>query len=83
LNTSTTRARSLLLLLGAVLSVGALYAGGIPYADYEIHYGRFGWGPFEAVFLVNYLLFGTLAVGLAGGALAGLAGNGTIEERPS
>lgn len=69
------RARALLALLGAVLCLGALYAGGVPYAGYEIHYGRFGWGPFELAFLVNYLLLGLTAVGLAGAAAALLAGD--------
>ena len=54
--------------------MAALYAGGIPYASCEIHYGRFGWGPFEAVFLVNYLLFGVTAIGLGGAGVASLAG---------
>jgi hypothetical protein len=66
----------LLLLLGAVLCVAALFAGGLPYAGYEVHYGRFGWGPYEAVFLVNYLLLGGVAVGLAGTAIALGGGEG-------
>lgn len=69
------RTRVLLLLLGALLLVGALFAGGLPYAGYEVQYGRFGWGPYEAVFLVNYLLLGGAAVGLAAAAVALGAGD--------
>ena len=67
--------RVIALAAGAALSLGALYAGGIPYAGYEVHYGRFGWGPFELAFLVNYLVFGTIAVALGGAALALAAGH--------
>jgi hypothetical protein len=45
--------RAITLAAGAALSLGALYAGGIPYAGYEVHYGRFGWGPFELAFLAT------------------------------
>ncbi len=62
--------RAFTLAAGAALSLGALYAGGIPYAGYEVHYGRFGWGPFELAFLVNYLVFGTIAIALGGAAIA-------------
>ena len=62
--------RAFTLAAGAALSLGALYAGGTPYAGYEVHYGRFGWGPFELAFLVNYLVFGTIAIALGGAAIA-------------
>jgi hypothetical protein len=56
----------------------ALWVGGVPYQGYQVLYGRFGWGPGETAFLVNYLLLGTAAVGCLGLAAARAWGPGLV-----
>ncbi|MFQ5519822.1 MAG: glycosyltransferase family 39 protein [Candidatus Methylomirabilia bacterium] len=71
----TPRARVLALTLAAAFSLAALMAGGLVYFNYQIVYGRFGWSLPEGAFLLNYLLFGVLAVGCLAAAVAFTAGD--------
>jgi len=68
------RGQALLCILGAVACIVMLYVAGIPYAIYQIQYGYLGSGPGETAFLVNYLLYGTVATALLGTALSFLNG---------
>jgi hypothetical protein len=64
----TARVRVLLLLLSAMLCFAIVLTGGFAYNHYAIHYGVHGWGPAEIAFLLQYLLFGSLATILLGAA---------------
>jgi hypothetical protein len=64
----TTRIRILILLLSAMVCFAIVTTGGLAYNHYAIHYGTHGWGPPEVAFLLQYLLFGVVAVILLGAA---------------
>ena len=75
------RGQALLCILGAVACIVMLYVAGIPYAIYQIQYGYLGSGPGETAFLVNYLLYGTVATALLGTALSFLNGRRLVGSR--
>lgn len=72
--TPSIRIRALILLLSALVCMAIVMTGGFMYNHYVVHYGVHGWGPPEMAFLLEYLLFGTVAVILLGAALDLAAG---------
>ncbi len=57
----THSTRVLILLLSAMVCFAIVMTGGFAYNHYTIHYGVHGWGPPEIAFLLEYLLFGSVA----------------------
>jgi dolichyl-phosphate-mannose-protein mannosyltransferase len=70
----TVRLRVLILLLSGLVCLAIVMAAGLAYDHYAITYGVHGWSPTEIAFLLEYLLFGTIAVILIGAALDLAAG---------
>ena len=70
----TTRVRILLLVLSGLACFSIIMTGGLAYNHYAIHYGTHGWGAPEIAFLLQYLLFGSIAMVLLGTALELAAG---------
>ncbi|HUM18514.1 MAG TPA: glycosyltransferase family 39 protein [Candidatus Nitrosotalea sp.] len=62
----TVRIRALMLLLAALVCFSIVATGGLVYNHYAIIYGVHGWGPPEMAFLLEYLLFGSVAMILLG-----------------
>jgi Dolichyl-phosphate-mannose-protein mannosyltransferase len=67
--TPSIRIRALILLLSGMVCLAIVMTGGFMYNHYAVHYGAHGWGPPEMAFLLEYLLFGTVAVILLGAAV--------------
>ncbi len=65
----TTRLQVLLLVLAGLVCFSIIMTGGLAYNHYAIHYGTHGWAPPEIAFLLQYLLFGSIAVILLGRAI--------------
>jgi hypothetical protein len=66
--------------IGAGLLIAAFWSAGEAAGRYLILYGRHGWGPPEAAFLLNYVLLGVPAAGLVTIALARWCGR-WLDER--
>ena len=64
----TARLRVLIFLFAGLVCLAIVTATGFAYNHYAINYGVHGWSVPEIAFLLEYLLFGTIAVILLGAA---------------